>query len=96
MLHTHLHSSANKHTEMETLTQGGKQAPNLGFIDFHPNLDMFLYSPPLDPFLLNGESYYFECVSLINEKHANASLLAIDKSVEKEKEVEVQTLLTSY
>lgn len=41
---------------------------NLGFIDFHPNLFILLYSPPLDPFLLNVESYYFEHRSTVNDK----------------------------
>lgn len=57
---------------------------NFGFIDFHPILYILFYSRPSDPFLLSRESYYFEHGSVINGRHVNA-LLAIDKSIEKEK-----------
>lgn len=45
---------------------------NFRFIDFHPNLYILFYSPPLDPFLLSRESYYFEHSSIINGRHVNA------------------------
>jgi len=46
---------------------------NFGFIDFYLNLYIWFYSPPLDPFLLNRGSYYFEHSSRINGRHASGS-----------------------
>lgn len=46
---------------------------NVRFIDFCPNVSMLFYFLPLDPCLLNRESYYFEHRSIINGRHVNAS-----------------------
>ena len=48
-------------------------ASNSGFIDFYLNLYILFYSAPLDPFLLNRESYYFEHSSTINGRHVTGS-----------------------
>lgn len=46
---------------------------NSGFTDFCLNLYILFYSAPLDPFLWNRESYYFEHSSTINGRHVIGS-----------------------
>ena len=60
------HVFLNKEENMATTS-------NFGFIDFYLNLYIWFYSPPLDPFLLNRGSYYFEHSSRINGRHASGS-----------------------
>lgn len=86
----------NNKLKVKVFKQGAiyVQSSNLELIDFHPNLDILFYSPPLDPFLLSTDSYYFEHGLAINGSHMSAS--ACCRQIYKRgKESRSQTLLTS-